>query len=198
MAQLVDSNPLGAWDPLSTPTLLKDPSPSTPSTSALLPSLVTTPRLTRKRKAAEAAIADDDQFSPNAATKAAHSGNATATTVPATESDPSFHSQSKTGSKNACSVTVTSQDTERGSSTSSASVTVKKSRIATPATTTGSMDSDDDFMSDVSSAEDFIDTQGSEDESLGEGALCITEREPCLNFEDQTNQRSLKKDLTIY
>ncbi|KAJ5621807.1 hypothetical protein N7528_005039 [Penicillium herquei] len=30
------------------------------------------------------------------------------------------------------------------------------------------MDSDDDFMSDVSSADDFLDTQGSDDESLGE------------------------------
>jgi ariadne-1 len=31
------------------------------------------------------------------------------------------------------------------------------------------MDSDDDFMSDVSSGDDFLDTQGSDDESLGEG-----------------------------
>ena len=33
------------------------------------------------------------------------------------------------------------------------------------------MDSDDDFMSDVSSADDFLDTQGSDDESLGEGVF---------------------------
>lgn len=33
------------------------------------------------------------------------------------------------------------------------------------------MDSDDDFMTDASSADDFLDTQGSEDESLGEGML---------------------------
>lgn len=31
------------------------------------------------------------------------------------------------------------------------------------------MDSDDDFMSDVSSQDDFLDMQGSDDESLGEG-----------------------------
>lgn len=40
----------------------------------------------------------------------------------------------------------------------------------TPTTTTRSMDSDDDFMTDVSSREeDFLDMQDSEDESLGEG-----------------------------
>lgn len=38
-----------------------------------------------------------------------------------------------------------------------------------PTTRTGSMDSDDDFMSDVSSQEGFLDMQGSEDESIGEG-----------------------------
>ncbi|KAJ5905218.1 E3 ubiquitin-protein ligase dbl4 [Penicillium subrubescens] len=111
------------------------------------------------RKAAEAAIADSDQSSPEAATKAAHCGNATAATA---ASDP------KSRSKHTSSVTVTSQDTERGSSTSDASLNPKKSRIATPATTAGSMDSDDDFMSDVSSPDDFLDTQGSDDESLGE------------------------------
>lgn len=39
----------------------------------------------------------------------------------------------------------------------------------TPATTTGSMDSDDDFLSDVSSSGDFLDNQNSDDESLGDG-----------------------------
>lgn len=150
-------------DPLQTIT------PSLPPVGTLAVPLFTTPRLTRKRKAAEAAIADNDLSSPKAATKAANTGNATATAAAAattSASDP------KSRSKQVSSVTVTSLDTERGSSTSSAGLDRKKSRIATPATTTGSMDSDDDFMSDVSSAEDFLDTQGSEDESLGEGTCC--------------------------
>lgn len=120
----------------------------------------TTPRLTRKRKAAEAAIADNDQSSPEAATKAADTAHVENATAPA--SDP------KSRSKQASAATGLAQDTERGSSTSSASLNVKKSRIATPATTAGSMDSDDDFMSDVSSQDDF-NTQASDDESLGEG-----------------------------
>lgn len=69
-------------------------------------------------------------------------------------------------------MTGIAQDTERGSSTSSASLNLKKSRIATPATTAGSMDSDDDFLSDVSSPDDF-NTQASDDESLGEG-MCVS------------------------
>lgn len=36
-------------------------------------------------------------------------------------------------------------------------------------TGTASMDSEDDFMSDASSQEDFLDMHGSDDESLGEG-----------------------------
>jgi hypothetical protein len=37
------------------------------------------------------------------------------------------------------------------------------------------MDSDDDFMTDVSSREDdFLGTQGSDDESLGEGTLALS------------------------
>jgi hypothetical protein len=159
---------LGWFEPL--PACLNrpylDPFPS-PIVGTFAVPLFTTPRLTRKRKAAEAAIADNDQSSPKAATRATNTGNATVTAATAAApSDP------KTRSKQVSSETVTSQDTERGSSTSSASLNRKKSRIATPATTTGSMDSDDDFMSDVSSAEDFLDTQGSEDESLGEGTCC--------------------------
>lgn len=119
--------------------------------------LFTTPPSTRKRKGAEAAIADDDQPSlkAKAATKAAHARNATA-------SDPR---PPKPGST----VPATSQstETERGSSASSAGQ--KKRDLATPATTTASMDSDDDFLSDVSSPDDFLDTQNSDDESLGEG-----------------------------
>ncbi|KAJ5679712.1 hypothetical protein N7462_007956 [Penicillium macrosclerotiorum] len=115
----------------------------------------TTPPSTRKRKAAEA-IADDDQPPPKAkaAPQAAHARIATA-------SDDRLRNKPST-------LPVASQD-ERGSSTSSASQ--KKREIATPATTAGSMDSDDDFLSDVSSPDDFLDTQGSDDESLGEGKL---------------------------
>jgi ariadne-1 len=36
------------------------------------------------------------------------------------------------------------------------------------------MDSDDDFLSDVSSAGDFLDTQNSDDESLGDGMLVLS------------------------
>lgn len=47
----------------------------------------------------------------------------------------------------------------------------------TPTTTTRSMDSDDDFMTDVSSREeDFLDMQDSEDESLGEGLFMFVGR----------------------
>lgn len=47
----------------------------------------------------------------------------------------------------------------------------------TPTTTTRSMDSDDDFMTDVSSREeDFLDMQDSEDESLGEGLFRFDDR----------------------
>jgi ariadne-1 len=51
---------------------------------------------------------------------------------------------------------------------------VKKRDLVTPVTTTGSMDSDDDFLSDVSSAGDFLDTQNSDDESLGDGMLVLS------------------------
>lgn len=51
----------------------------------------------------------------------------------------------------------------------------KRSRLVTPTTTTRSMDSDDDFMTDVSSREeDFLDMQDSEDESLGEGQFFLS------------------------
>ncbi|KAJ5168016.1 uncharacterized protein N7482_003610 [Penicillium canariense] len=134
------------------------PKPFPAGTSAA--PLFTTPPSTRKRKAAEAAIADDDQPLPKAATKAAHTRNATA-------SDP------RSRTKPASTLTTSQdqdqdQEPERGSSTSLASLNLKQARIVTPATTTGSMDSDDDFLSDVSSPDDFLDTQGSDDESLGE------------------------------
>lgn len=115
-----------------------------------------TPPSTRKRKAAEAAIADNNQPPPKAATKAAQARNATA-------SSDRFPAK-------ACSTVA--QVTDTGSSASSASQ--KKLTIATPATTTASMDSDDDFLSDVSSSGDFLDTQASEDESLGDSTYLIS------------------------
>ncbi|CAG8906430.1 unnamed protein product [Penicillium egyptiacum] len=102
----------------------------------------TTPPITRKRKAAEA-IADE------ALPKAAHGYR-----KPTSASDrPSHKGESATAT----------ETTERESPVSSGP---KKRPSATP--TTASMDSDDDFMSDVSSQDDFLGTQGSEDESLGE------------------------------
>lgn len=152
---------LGCLEPLVP--LLKPNPPIVSPTIVGIPAVppFTTPRLTRKRKAAEVeAIADNDQSSPEAATKAADTAHTANATAPAP--DP------KSRSKQSSSAPGLAQDTERGSSTSSASLNVKKSRIATPATTAGSMDSDDDFMSDVSSQDDF-NTQASDDESLGEG-----------------------------
>ncbi|KAJ5637912.1 hypothetical protein N7490_007791 [Penicillium lividum] len=120
--------------------------------------LFITPPSTRKRKAAEAAIADDNQPLPKSATKAAHVRNATA---------PDRSTRTTNTDNNRSTLSVTSQSPESGNSGKSL-VCHKKREIATPATTTGSMDSDDDFMSDVSSGDDFLDTQGSDDESLGE------------------------------
>ncbi|KAI2795135.1 E3 ubiquitin-protein ligase dbl4 [Penicillium oxalicum] len=119
------------------------------------PRFFTTPRLTRKRKAAEAAIADTDQSPPKAATKAS-----TTRTGPATDTTPESKSPSNLP-------LVTSLDSDSETVTQLDAQHTKKSRIATPATTAGSMDSDDDFMSDVSS-QDAFHTQGSDDESLGE------------------------------
>lgn len=39
------------------------------------------------------------------------------------------------------------------------------------------MDSDDDFLSDVSSPDDFLDAQNSDEESLGEGTCYIRDYE---------------------
>jgi nitrate reductase cytochrome c-type subunit len=109
-----------------------------------------TPPITRKRKAAEV---DNDQPSPKAATKAHGPRHATSSDRPAL-------------SKHSSAATEITENTERASPASSASQ--KKRDLATPATTTASMDSDDDFMSDVSSQEDFG-MQGSDNDSLGEG-----------------------------
>lgn len=118
-----------------------------------LPPISITPPSTRKRKAAEAAITDDQPL-PESATKAAHTHTQDATLVSRSRKPD------ETGP-------ATTQSTETGST---ASFTSQKKRVlATPATTDASMDSDDDFMSDVSSQDDFLDMQGSDDESLGEG-----------------------------
>ncbi|KAJ5363170.1 hypothetical protein N7541_004014 [Penicillium brevicompactum] len=103
----------------------------------------TTPPTTRKRTAAEAAI-DNEPLT------AAH-GHRTATS----------HQRSRKPD----SAPTASSDTEKPGSASPASR--KKGFLGTPASTTASMDSDDDFMSDVSSDE-FLGTQGSDNESLGE------------------------------
>lgn len=54
-----------------------------------------------------------------------------------------------------------------------APATKRATDLATPATTTDSMDSDDEFMSDISSQDGFMDNRGSEDESLGEGVFFL-------------------------
>jgi ariadne-1 len=122
------------------------------------PSAVTTPPQTRKRKALEAAIEDNEV---SAATPAVESSRHTA------------------GQRSSSKLRRTSkaEDKDKGlGSTAGAGddfpVSLRKrvSDLATPATTAGSMDSDDDFMSDASS-QDFLDTQGSDDESLGEGKM---------------------------
>ena len=123
--------------------------------------LFTTPPSTRKRKAAEAAIADD-QPPPKAATKATHAPSATT-------SDP----RSKPDSLTASSLSIVP-----GKHTPSSKQ--GKRDLVTPATTTGSMDSDDDFLSDVSSAGDFLDTQNSDDESLGDGMCCSSDDDVLL------------------
>jgi ariadne-1 len=121
-----------------------------------LPPISITPPSTRKRKAAEAAITDDQPHTESA-TKAAHG-------------DPPLVGRSRKPKPKPASTgpaTTCPQSTESGNSTSSTGL--KKRELATPATTEASMDSDDDFMSDVSSQDDFLDMQGSDDESLGEG-----------------------------
>ena len=126
--------------------------PPFPPPNGYLPTISITPPSTRKRKAAEAAITDNRPLTESA-TKAAHTRAATL----------AGHSR-----KPASTGPATTLSTESSSSASSTSQ--KRRDLATPATTEASMDSDDDFMSDVSSQDDFLDMQGSDDESLGEGA----------------------------
>jgi hypothetical protein len=119
---------------------------------------VTTPPITRKRKALEAALHQGDDARPAASN---------ALLVTPVEGRP-LSKIRKTGK---------SQDSSSSSTSTSTSdvkfpVSLRKRGldITTPTTTTGTMDSDDDFMTDdASSQEDFLGTQGSDDESLGDG-----------------------------
>jgi hypothetical protein len=102
----------------------------------------------------EAAIDDGDDKANKAATKALK---------PSSSSDDDERApRSKQG--------ITHDTVSQASAGCPISRRKRVSDIATPASTTGSMDSDDEFMTDVSShEEDFLGTQGSDDESLGEG-----------------------------
>lgn len=127
----------------------------------------TTPPFTRKRKAVEAAIIDGDEKI---------TGDAAAAS-PIEDTTPSPTKTSLSTSSTARKDTDVVYKKRRGTtnaaeSTDNFPVSLRKrvTDIATPATTTAdSMDSDDDFMSDASSQEDFLGTQGSDDESIGEG-----------------------------
>lgn len=110
----------------------------------------TTPPTTRKRTAAEAAIDNEP--------------------LPAADRPPVTANPDQQSCKDYPTATV-SESTDKLGSASSASR--KKGFLGTPASTSASMDSDDDFMSDVSSNH-FLDTQGSDDESLGEGTYLIS------------------------
>lgn len=124
---------------------------------ATFSSAFTTPPLTRKRKALEAAI-DDDKSS--AATETLNTGRKSL--KKAARSDETEDSRQISPSGASASYPV--------------SLRKRVSDIATPATTTGSMESDDDFMTDVSShEEDGMGTQGSDDESIGEGTLWLSD-----------------------
>ncbi|KAG2024292.1 hypothetical protein GB937_003945, partial [Aspergillus fischeri] len=120
--------------------------------------IFTTPPLTRKRKAAEAAITDQEP-------------SITATEVSVADSRTATRKTSSNKRSTRRKDKLTDQDPDTDSvSVASASITdqnkQKATDLVTPAST--SMDSDDDFMTDASSADDFLDTQGSDDESLGE------------------------------
>jgi hypothetical protein len=105
---------------------------------ATILSTAITPPVTRKRKALEAAIEDDENSFDTASS--ASKGCEASTRQSSTTHFP-------------------------------ASLRNRVLGIATPTTTAEAMDSDDDFefMTDASSAEDFLGPQDSDDESLGEG-----------------------------
>jgi hypothetical protein len=120
----------------------------------------TTPPQTRKRKAAEAAITDKDEPLP----KAAH-GSRNATLAFSDRRRPRHESTTEIETTDIISTASFNGQVDRPSATS--------------ASTAASMDSDDECMSDVSSQEDFPDTEGSDDESLGEG-MCSLDLGSCV------------------
>jgi ariadne-1 len=117
---------------------------------------VTTPPITRKRKALEAALHQGDDARPAA------SNSLLVTPV---EGRP-LSKIRKTGKSQDSSSSLTSTSTLDAKFP--VSLRKRGLDITTPTTTTGTMDSDDD-LTDASSQEDFLGTQGSDDESLGDG-----------------------------
>jgi hypothetical protein len=105
----------------------------------------TTPPATRKRKALEAAIEDDES---------------------SITTGSSINKVCKTSARQCPSLVPTPAGVNFPTSLRN-----RVLDIATPATTAETMDSDDEFMTDASSPEDNLGTQGSDDESLGEGQL---------------------------
>lgn len=130
--------------------------PSSTDRLATAAPAVTTPPITRKRKALEAALDQGDGES-----------HACPTALNATlvKGRPLSKTR-KTGKSQDSSSSPISPSTD-----AKFPVLLQKRglEIATPTTTTGTMDSDDDFMTDASSQEGFLGTQGSDDESLGDG-----------------------------
>jgi ariadne-1 len=116
---------------------------------------VTTPPITRKRKALEAALHQGDDARPAA------SNSLLVTPV---EGRP-LSKIRKTGKSQDSSSSLTSTSTLDAKFP--VSLRKRGLDITTPTTTTGTMDSDDD-LTDASSQEDFLGTQGSDDESLGD------------------------------
>lgn len=132
-------------------------------------STIKTPPTTRKRKAAEAASADNPSSSSSSS-----SGAATGTSRSKAKVHKGEHKQTTTGTPSA-SDSEAAGDPGAGIGKESQRETTD---LVTPATTTRtgsvSMDSEDEFMSDVSSQGGFLDTQGSEDESIGEGECLVS------------------------
>ncbi|GAM36597.1 ariadne homolog [Talaromyces pinophilus] len=139
----------------------------------------TTPPTTRKRKAVEEAATktkttattkdkDNDRKSiPKATRSGSRSGLGPGSGPNKTlrlERSVSVHEEGEQSSQ-------ASSENSKDSDNKEFPLSLRKkgSTLVTPTTTTRSMDSDDDFMTDVSSREeDFLDMQDSEDESLGE------------------------------
>lgn len=125
----------------------------------------TTPPTTRKRKAAEAAISENESTSAKQGSDL-RSRNAHAHATGPSSSNSREDSPSPRRGSGSTATALADLEV----------VPVRQKKqtadLATPATTTESMDSDDEFMSDASS-QDFLDTQASDDESLGEGGFIV-------------------------